>query len=59
MTFTTGDAAVTFCININDDVRSEKEETFGLKIDVGTVVASACVIQGDPYRANVTIVDDD
>ena len=59
MTFATGDTAVTFCINISDDMRSETEETFGLIIDVGSVAASACVIQGNPYRANVTIVDDD
>ena len=52
--FTEGDTAATFCVNITDDELSEEEETFGLVINNASL--PACVIRGNPYTANVTIL---
>ena len=55
--FTKGDIAATFCVNITDDYELEVDETFGLAIDNASLPAG--VIHGNPYTADVTILDNE
>ena len=55
--FTKGAIAATFCVNTTDDELYELDETFSLVIDAASLPAS--VIHGNPYTANVTILDNE
>ena len=55
--FTKGAIAATFCVNTTDDEFFELEETFSLVIDAASLPAS--VIRGNPYTADVTILDNE
>ena len=55
--FAKGDIAATFCVNITDDEFLEVDETFSLAIDTASLPAS--VIHGNPYTADVTILDNE
>ena len=54
--FPNGTSAVTFTININDDDYYEGDESFTLAIDDNL---PDHVFLSDPYRATVTIRDDE
>ena len=57
VTFTAGQTSVSFDVPINNDNILENEEDFTL-----TIIASSLpsvVTRGDPFRATITIVDND
>ena len=57
VTIPAGETRVPFNVTINDDDILENNEDFDLTIIRATLPDS--VTRGDPFRARVTIVDDD
>ena len=57
VTFTAGETSASFNVPINDDNILEDDEDFTLTVIESTLPAE--VTRGDPFRATVTIQDND
>lgn len=57
MTFRKGKKVAKVCFDIIDDETWETDEIFGLEIDNASLPAG--VVRSSPYKANVTLLDDE